>query len=67
MVAGRDKEAPRAIRRDPETGAPYAALAALLRRRLPDNDFEQMARLAHRCAKEPTAAFTFSDSRSGLI
>ena len=47
---GRLEEAERvvrdAIRCDPENGGTYASLAALLRRRLPDEDLEQMRRLA---------------------
>lgn len=47
---GRLEEAERvvrdAIRCDPENGGTYASLAALLRRRLPDADLEQMRRLA---------------------
>jgi hypothetical protein len=36
-----------AIRCDPEDGATYSSLAALLRRRLPDQDLDQMRRLAN--------------------
>jgi len=47
---GRFDEAERALREgircDPGSGGPYAALAALLRQRLPDEDVEQMRRLA---------------------
>ena len=47
---GRFEEAERALREaircDPENGGGYASLAALLRRRLPDDDLDQMRRLA---------------------
>ncbi len=41
-----------AIRCDPENGGAFALLAALLRRRLPDEDLESMRRLASAAARE---------------
>jgi tetratricopeptide (TPR) repeat protein len=56
MELGRLEEAERAlrdaIRCDPENGASYSSLASLLGRRLPEDDFAQMRRLASTVVRE---------------